>query len=1520
MTEAGGSTTQSGIFYQNSIAALYLGRLLDVSYRSDIERVERVRVEAPTEVDDTVVSFADGHQVYIQSKEYLKNNSDDWKTLWKHFDEQFRNNEFQRERDRLLLQIGFGLQEHYELQGICDRASNSPTAEEWQQRLSQKQIDILNKIIPYLNPTGLTSEYYRELLAHIDVEILPQDAIEQDRLRDWMPHTNRTQKELFRLLRDRIGGEARVKGVFTSLLLRQNLLVESPDLKFDLPPDIGTIRTEIRSCGSLLRQHQNTISGTNIHIQREVAAKIIEWSLSDSPTAKNVSMLLDQAGMGKTVIMRDVLSGIENLNIDTLAIKADQQLSEIKDLSDIQKRLNFSHSIEQIIGRLAQLNRVVVLIDQIDALSLSLAHDQQSINVILDLVARLRRIPNVRILLSCRIFDRNTDPRLKAIETDQAFNIPRLSEAEVKNALDALQVNYDQLTAATKDLLSIPLHLDLFARALTSKDVDFMQLRGIGSLQELYALIWQHVVVMSDLSGPPISERVDVINRLTKFMDARQRTSAPQSILQTIETEHLERAVNWLASTGILIRSKSNWNFLHQTFFDYCYARQFVELGNDIVATMLSSDQGIFERPKLIQIIAYLRSFDHPLYISALQRLLYSNDLRFHLYDLLLRWFGALSNPTEDEWHLAQMLLRDDVRFPHFLSTMYGNVYWFQRIQPSISRWLEDEKRDTVALGYLRSMIDIAQPEVVELLESFLGRSEEWNDQIANTIFHVRSWKTEGAVSLFEELVYKLKTPLRWVFLPLETICDISPLTGCRIINYLFDQALKNQLDKSSQQGKGKPSPQFYSSFFLDTELRELEGAIEKAMSVASSKAPAQYVEIMITWVEKVVSAQPYRDDMQWYTSDALSHNWYDNLFRIQHAFLNSLINALIEVARNDPEIFLPIAQRLGNLPYKTPQLLLSHVFRAVPEIYAEAAFNFLIGDQRRFNLGEHEQYDSRQVISAIFPYLSNGQRKHLEANILQYFWPINKELGLNALRWSGFEQYCLLCSIPIQLLSAEGKKQLNEWQRKFPGVVISDKPITMQGGSVPSPIPNDLATKMSDRDWLRAMRKYKHGTRRNGFLGGGAEQLSGVLLSQIKSDPERFHKLFKVIPLDIDDSYVMAFANGFAESVAPAEWTIDVFRQYSNQEGRNIKRDLSYAIQRIVKQDIPDDIIAILFEWSCVAESEAESWWAKSDTNGDIYNSYFNSERGAAFGTLFRIFEAKYPGQAYDKAWQLIEFASSDNSTALRLGAIQELTYMIHHNRDKSWTLFEKLVDGHKILLETHQVREFLHWGMYKNFRRMKPFIDQMIENPKPEVQEMGAELACIAAISDKAMETEEALTEAKAFAQKMITGRTSLRRGATSVYAFNMTQGSEQYVRTMCLENIRKLVNDEDEEVRNKINQKFFSLGDEFFFELRNLMEDIAQSVYYPVNFQFADYLWRHGMMDPKWTLSIIEVLVNKTSQLQQWESGAEELMRFALRVYTSQTNDELIRREAMSVFDILMKKYAGTANNILSEWDRN
>ena len=81
MSEFGGTATQSGIYYQNSIAALYLGRLIDSQLHMANDRVIEVRVEAPEHVDDIVVHHADGGRSYIQAKEQLKINGEEWQKL-----------------------------------------------------------------------------------------------------------------------------------------------------------------------------------------------------------------------------------------------------------------------------------------------------------------------------------------------------------------------------------------------------------------------------------------------------------------------------------------------------------------------------------------------------------------------------------------------------------------------------------------------------------------------------------------------------------------------------------------------------------------------------------------------------------------------------------------------------------------------------------------------------------------------------------------------------------------------------------------------------------------------------------------------------------------------------------------------------------------------------------------------------------------------------------------------------------------------------------------------------------------------------------------------------------------------------------------------------------------------------------------------------------------------------------------------------------------------------------------------
>lgn len=1515
MTEIGGATTQSGILYQNSVAALYLGRLCDPTERPNSQIVTCVRVETLDHVDDTVVTFADNHKEYIQAKTSISSNSDAWRGVWRDFDKQFCSEKFQRGKDRLVLQIGEPSKELNELQGLCERACDNENYSEWQSRLNVKQRTLLEKITPNLSPEMIINEKLQDFFKHIDVRFWSLKHIEEDLLPYWIPESNKLPHELYRLFRDRIGGKARQRGLFTAHQLRKSLKDENPEFHFLNSLKIEKLRKAVKQSSSLLRHHKHTIANTNEHILRGVVSDVVEWLLqNEGHIEKNVAMLLDQAGMGKTVVMRDILCDLEETDIDVLAIKADQQLSDITGLSEISTKLNLPQSVGQSVETLAKLGRTVVLIDQIDALSLSLAHDQKTLDIVLDLVARLRRIPNVRILISCRIFDRNSDPRLKRIDVESQFTLQELTDEEIKPILTKLQIDFDNLTAATKHLLRTPLHLDLFVFALEENPYSFSHAQDISSLQELYNLIWENVILKPEVGSPTATHRIQALYKLTDYMDNEQRISAPLSLTRV--SPELNQAAKWLASIGILIPGNGEWTFLHQTFFDYCYARHFVEQGGDVVETILASNQGVFERPKLVQLMSYLRGLKQDHYIYALQTLLNSTKLRFHLKDLLWGWFGSLTNPTDEEWIIAQQILFNSENRVRLLIAMQGNVSWFERTRPIVKGWLarDVDFLDTEVIRYLTTLVNIAQAEIANLLQPYIGRSTNWNQRITLVLSRIRKWQTTEAIVLFEQIFYKLTSPDRFTLHQIEEVAKAHPSTGCKLIRFLFDTILQNFL-KSQEEAEANQGEHYFSTVQLFDELQSWERSVETTLKIISEAEPKQFVETMIPWLEQVLSLAPTSDKKQpFFKSDALSHNWYRTTFRLQLAFVHSLIAALIELAKEEPETFRPLSTQLAKWPTLTPQKLLAHVYQAVPDTYYTDAYEFLLEDSRRFNLGDNQQYDSRQVIRAIYPYLSSEQRSELEKQILSFF-PIYKSDGIAALRWRGIEQYRLLYSIPIEYLTSDGVRHLHQLRRKFPDEIISEqKPVTSWGGAVGSPISEDIARKMSDEQWLRAMQKYQKGRTHKDILKGGADQLARVLQNLIKEDPARFYKLSWRLPDDADDAYVNAFLNGIAESDAPVAWFFEIVRRFAGQNERNIKRQIAWAIEKGRNYEVPEDILQILYDW-VYAPGGGDAWWSQDENHDNIFSTYLNSERGSAFGSLMRVFDSLRTDEALKCKWNLLEYAATDQSTALRLGAIHELTYMLQYDHNRAIELFERLLDNHSVLIASSRVREFLYWAFNKNFVRLSPHILAMMAHQTEDVQEQGAQLACIAALSTSAMESPKARQLAELMAEQALTGPPSLRRGAAHIYAHNIASSAIE----VCKQKLKTLLDDEDEKVREKIDHMFFRLQGDYFFPMRDFIEDYASTERHEFEHEFAVYLYEHGLLDAEWTLMIVEKVISRDIKPNRWLWGTEELIRLVLRIYTSPMVNTSLKKRAMDVFDLLMEKHSGEAQKVLTEWDR-
>ncbi len=1528
--ERGGSTTQSGIYYQNSISALYLGRLIDPSERLPREHIISVRAEAPEEVDDTVVTYADEHKLFIQAKENVRENDEAWQKLWRDFKNQFDSSDFKMGEDRLMLVVGTVQNEFHALREICTRASTSENASEFYGRLVEPQKKIVRRLKSLLFG-GKTSEkadddfdendnYLLSLLKHIEVEIYTLKYIEDYEVTRHIPLSNRSQSEIFSLLRDKVGGEARRKGTFT----REQLCLELSETSVEIAaqPSVETLRQTVKMSGATLKGYKNNFGTTKIHLERGITAEIVQWTQGEI-FENNFAVLLDQAGMGKTVVAQDVLLGLESANIITLSLKADV-LSGIANARDLQERLNLPDRVERILDRLATAERVVLLIDQIDALSLSLAHDQVTLDVLLELVAQARLIPNVKIILSCRTFDFNNDPRLANLPVNKNFRLASLTKDEIKAVLEQIGIQYENLEPATQTLLQTPLHLDLFCRIVAEMQIQVVndlpeKLRGLNSLQDLYAALWRYVVCKDDSRAPKTASRERVLQLIAERMDLKQEVSVPKSFIISINDEELTASAQWLASQAILIPDKNNWNLLHQTFFDYCYAKNFVESGASLYETVKTGEQGLFVRSQILQVLNYWRGVSQADYLRELHSFLNSTEIRFHLRDHVLRWFGALPTPTEEEWLIAQRFLRsaDGERLQWF---MRGNVGWFKYLKPGFVRALDsgdDAKIDGEVFPFLAYIFDREPNSIIEMLRPFLDRSEVWNKRIRSLFWNVKDWH-KVQIEFFEEVFYLMPEAEKRDFYELNKIAELDAKAVCRMVKNAFEKEIEGIEKQDDRHGL----------ISLRSDLEHLNGSslVEVMQKVAETESE-YFLHEMLPWLESVLNLSKEPDeDSFFFRSDLLSSGFDYTVDVVLRQVIKSFRTALINIAKTDRQTFLGFSKRLVALHYATAQRLLAQTFEQVPEDYAVEALEFLITDARRLTLGADEVFNSRQLIKAIVPHLTQEQSGKLEAAVLF----LQKFIGFPYKKYPRYcflQQFYLMSSFLPEKLTTDGKNYLAELNRKFPNQKISERIRLIEFGSVKPPISGNSIEKMSNTAWLAAFRKYSKGVAHKEPLKGGAEQLSSVLSQKTKEYPERFYVLAMQMPLDTEPAYISALVNGLADSTVNSEKLFEIVRRFSAVENEKTARATAQALEKRVKENFPDDLLDNLETGARGEAGEDEESWRreergvnkqKYDTlNSSPYISYLNSDRGAFFRIVMRILDARNNAISKQRKWELLEFTAANGTDALKAGVIEELLYMFHEDSERCVSLFENLINRSPVLLFTYYALEFIHWATPAYFDRMWRFIEAAMNSEHESVQEHAAILACLAPLYKSVSEDSEASMHAGKLAEKAKTSENAAcRRGAINVYGSNL---KDITTRQVCLNGLMAMLGDSDKEVKRKMSRVFYNADESQLTDLQPFIElYIASKFPDDVERELAGFLWKYGHLEPEWSLAIIETILNNRNTANQSSRDGEFYVRLVLQIYKMSFISTETRHKALDTFDKLMRHFTYDASRILSEWD--
>ena len=267
-------------------------------------------------------------------------------------------------------------------------------------------------------------------------------------------------------------------------------------------------------------------------------------------------------------------------------------------------------------------------------------------------------------------------------ERNERVEVTEFTTAEVETVLTETGFDSALFHKRQLELLRLPQNLSLFLEAA----FDVSHAPVFGTAKELFDRYWtekrRSVASRVTLSPDPWLE---VMQTLCDAMTAAQQLSVPTETPDRFAPDYLDQ----LASEGVLTFDGRRYGFGHESFFDYCFARVFFTRSESLVSFLRASEQHLFRRAQVRQVLAYLRDADAARYARELRGLLSDEGIRAHIKDLAFALLAEVTGPTEEEWVIWNEWVEPELAAikagtpnPDKLSTLawrrfFGSSSWF---------------------------------------------------------------------------------------------------------------------------------------------------------------------------------------------------------------------------------------------------------------------------------------------------------------------------------------------------------------------------------------------------------------------------------------------------------------------------------------------------------------------------------------------------------------------------------------------------------------------------------------------------------------------------------------------------------------------------------------------------------------------------------------------------------------------------------------------------------------------------
>ena len=1074
------------------------------------------------------------------------------------------------------------------------------------------------------------------------------------------------------------------------------------------------------------------------------------------PESPRMIFVHGQAGSGKTVVVHQLFKTLRSSGVPCLPIQLHVRRPAGTPRSFAQSKLGLPASPATSLRGLAGDRHAVLLLDQLDALRLTSIHSHEAWEACAALIAEALTDPRTTVVVACRTFDLENDPNIAAWKKrfhDQSSNpavdltVGDLPEQAVSDLLDQHATSYASLPDRQRKLLRQPASLALWWDLASAGQTPIQFTNATQLMREVLKL--RRIEAARDHSAST-EDLNQVITKLVIYMESRGRLDAPESLV----AERIN-AVNALCSVGLVKRDDGKLTFAHQGYFDHLVAEQVLSRAlqdDDDPSRWLKSNQSLFRRDQLRQLLTLLREADAVLHNKLLRTVLLDSSVRFHLKHLVLGLLSQADPPLEYEVRLIVELAEDPSWWEHIQAVvLWSKAPWFDALHRDghLAGWLAkwtDEEAIRMLLGFFRPFVSHRGEQIDELLAPYWNAGGSWDRHLEPVFWTDPSNDSPGMSALRLERIRSGRWKIDDLYL--DRIAEHCPT---RLVP-LLAAVIEAWIDRIRGYMRGVGDAELPRWPLRDDSL---DRKVLDAIRADSNNAWPIFSDTLrlLSTLRRLANRRRRK------TKNCANRDY--GLSRALDSACESierLVVASVEgLAVQEPSQSATLLCTLSGSKVRGLEHAIARGLAYGHDGLADAALSWLYASPSRFRLGDgyHEiQWEpARALIARFSPNCSEAVFERLEKAILAYHdaWERRSiELQLEYLRENrirrndfGRAQNVLLAALPVARMSDRGCLVSSGWRAKF-GDPAEEKPLNhwSTGGWVTSPIPPDKLMFVSDRVWLQIIGKEwpesgaGHWRQHGPDVVGEASprHFAEALGTAAKGNPQRFAALALKIPRNSDPRFFTSILQALGQSVKDSSLepikTEELEAIIAHVGGCN---DAEYVLTlcRIVESHREarwsDDVVDRVLSYVDHPEPVPSVFTVHkgADANGesepDVGMTAINCVRGCVAGAVRHLLWAN--PDAYDKLVLAVKQLLADPHPSVRYEALGACLPILEPDKSLAVRMAVAGCDHEDDrVLQSRWLDEIIRFGRATHLDQLAPIIERMAKSTVDRVAKSGA------------------------------------------------------------------------------------------------------------------------------------------------------------------------------------------------------